>query len=213
MPPSVKAVDELLKGLEQSDPDRAAAAVHPDDQAILRKGMAAETRTALEALAIPPKPLEHEMVEIAKKEADHHVVVADLKLENPLPFSAERVGQSMPDMPKTRPLTMRFRSERLDDGRWAVRLDLPATLARSRFVQDFQDTLRSGDLEKAEAMLAQIPPPPRTAQAQKEADRLEASLRGALKKARDRKQRPGVPPETLGAGAEDEAETPKASAP
>ena len=206
MPPSVKAVDELLKGLETGDVDRAAAAVHPDDRELLRAGMEADTRTALEALAIPPTPIEHEMVEIADKQDDHHVVVADLELENPLPFSAERVGQAMPDMPKTRPLTMRFRSERLEDGRWAVRLDLHATLARSRFVRSFQETLEAGELENAEAMLDQVPPPPTTAQAQEEQDRLEDSLRAALKAARARK-RPGA--ETSGA----ETEGPKASAP
>lgn len=192
MPPSVKVVDELLTGLETEDVERAVNAVHPDDRALLRKGMSASSRTELEALAIPPRPLEHEMVEIADKQADHHVVVADLKLKNPLPFASERMGQEMPDMPKTRPLTLRFRAEKLPNGDWAVRLDLPATLARSQFVQRFQTALDEGRLDDAEAMLSQIPPSPVTPQAQIDADRLAESLLEELESVR-RKAAKGTP--------------------
>lgn len=186
MPPSVRAVDDLLEGIESGDIEQAAAAVHPDDEALLRQGLALRPQQPLahEALAIPQTPLEHELLEISSKMPGAHVVLAELTYKNPLPFASERVGQKLDGMPETRKQKVRFRSEETPAG-WRVRLDLPAVVERSRFVERFQGLLAERRLDDARQLLSAVPPPPDNAQSQKDKDRLVETLQAELAKAVD----------------------------
>lgn len=190
MPPSVQAVDGFLKGLEAMDPEAAARFAHPDDQELVREGVKARSvdPTSQAALALPPTPLDHYIVEIESKSDDgrRHVVRVDLTLKNPLPAMSKRVGQELDGIPETRTLKTRFLSERVAGDRWRVKLDLPATRQRADFVRRFEKELSAGRLEAAEALLSQVPAPPDNAEALQKTDRLLQTLQGELDKVRKR---------------------------
>ncbi|MGF1509052.1 MAG: hypothetical protein ACFB9M_06070 [Myxococcota bacterium] len=186
MPPSVQAVDQLMRGLQSSDVEKAAAAVHPTDRALLRTCMEARERDprSLEALALPPDPLKHHIVEIEQKTDEGHIVLVEMTLKNPLPYASKKIGQELTGFPETRVVRRRFLSEPLGDEIWGVRLDLEATLERARFVQHIQSSLENRDFEEVERALQKVPPPPRTPDAQAGSDRLVDTLRTRLKEAR-----------------------------
>jgi len=188
MPPSVRAVDGFLEGLEARDPDRVARWAHPADRALVKEGLAErrENPTGFLALALPPEPLEHEFIGIAHKSDDgaRHVVQTVLTLKNPLPFASEKVGQPLEGVPETRALRKKFLSVRLDSGDWRVKLDLPAVVARAELVEAFQAALDAGRIAEAEALLDDVPPPPDEPSAVQARDRLAEGLRTELKRAR-----------------------------
>jgi hypothetical protein len=191
MPPSVKVVDELLVGLREDDVERAAAAVHPDDREALRTCMEVRRSnpSSIESLALPAQPLSHHVVEIEKKTDDAHIVLVETTLKNPLPFAGERVGQRLDGIPTTRVMRQRYRSEKVGPESWAVRLDLPATLERARYVQHFQTSLKKGDLEEAARTLDRVPPPPNNPQSVAGQDRLRETLQAQLEEARQKAAR------------------------
>ncbi len=181
-PPSVKAVDTFLTAYANKDADAMAAATWPGDRALVRDCLAAlETSpTSTLALALPPFPLSHEVIEIEDKPAeDRHVVLVRVTMKNPLAYEAKRVGQDLGDFPKTRNQRRRFLSVREGD-RWGVKLDLAAVLRRAEFVAEFTRLLTAKDFAAAEALLAEAPPPPDEANAQLRKDRLVTDLEAEL---------------------------------
>ena len=152
------------------------------DRALVREAMAAPSSTSSLALALPPRPLSHELLEIESKAPGRHVVLTRIEMKNPLPFMSERVGQRL-EIPKTRNRRRRFLSVRSTEGRWGVQLDLAQVVKRTEFVRRFQAMVASGDLTAAEAMLEAVPAPPDEANALSKKDRLADTLREALKDA------------------------------
>lgn len=200
-PPSVRAVDQWLSAYAAGDVETMIANTTPADRALVREAMAAAARskTSSLALALPPQPIRHELLEIEKKSADgrRQVVLCRVTTKNPLPYMSERVGQPL-DIPKTRTRRRRFLSIRGDDGQWGLKLDLERVIARTAFVERFRATLARRDYVAAERLLDEIPAPPDEANAQRRADRLRASLREALAKARR-----GVKPSRTASAAAD----------
>ncbi|MCB9655914.1 MAG: hypothetical protein H6729_17445 [Deltaproteobacteria bacterium] len=183
----MRAVDEWLTAFEANDSATMVANTVSQDQALVADALDALrlSTTATLALALPPRPLSHRMIDIEAKESDdRHRISVEVTLRNPLPFNSERVGQSL-DIPRVRSHLRQFLVVRQDD-RWGVKLDLAATLARARFVDAFEQHLSRAEFDAAEAMLQHIPKPPDEANALKTVDRLETTLRDDLKEARRR---------------------------
>ncbi len=187
-PPSVQAVDRFLTAYANEDVDGMVAATWPGDRALMRDcAEAVKTApTSTLALALPPLPLSHEVVEIEDKpSADRHVVLVRVKMKNPLAYEAKRVGQDLGDFPRTRTQRRRFLSIR-EEGRWGVKLDLAAVMRRAEFVAAFSKLVSAKRFEDAERMLAEVPPSPDEANAQRKKDRLATALEEELADARKR---------------------------
>ena len=182
MPPSVKAVDELLFAFETDDTERAVAAAWSKDRELLRKAMEERKKdpNGKLALLLPPKPVEHEILEIAKKEEGRQVIIAMVRMKNPLPFASERVGQKLPYVPKTRSEHRRFLAIK-EGERWGAKLDLEAIKKRTEFAEQILDLIAKKDLDEAEALLKSAPPPPDEPNAQKK-DRLVEQLQADIAK-------------------------------
>ncbi len=181
-PPSVQAVDRWLTAYADGDVDAMVANTAPADRALVRQAMASPSTTSSLALALPPRPLSHELIEIESKAPGRHVVLTRVEMKNPLPFMSERVGQRL-EIPKTRNRRRRFLSVQASDGPWGVQLDLAQVIKRTAFVRRFQAAVASGDLKGAEAMLDNVPAPPDEANALSKKDRLADTLRQSLKEA------------------------------
>lgn len=213
MPPSVRAVDGLLNGLAGDDPAQAARFVVPQDRPWVERGMRSRQKdpTAPEALALPPRPLRHELLEISSKGPEGHVVLAELTLNNPLPAVSKKLGHELPDFPKTRKLTRRFLSVPHAPGEWGVKLDLAAAHRRAEFVRAFEQALVTKDFSKAQQMLRQVPPPPHNGRKQPKEDRLRTALRAELDRAQQRaaskkksaEEDTDAPPEPEGTNSEE----------
>lgn len=189
-PPSVQAVDRFLTAYGDNDVDAMAAAAWPGDRALVRDCMAAlqTAPTSTLALALPPRPVSHEILEVEDKPAeDRQIVLVMVTMKNPLAYEAKRVGQDLGDFPKTRKQRRRFLAVREGDA-WGVKLDLAAVLRRAEFVERFTRLVSAKDYDGAEALLAEAPPPPDEAEARMRKDRLvpdlEAELAEAMKRAK-----------------------------
>lgn len=132
-PPAVQAVDAWLAGYAKGDVEAVVAQSIDADRALVRAALAEldQVPTGTLAMALPPRPLSHEILEIESKDeaAGRWVVLAKLTLKNPLPYMSERVGHVLPDMPKTREHKRRFLAVRTDAG-WRVKLDLERVAER-----------------------------------------------------------------------------------
>lgn len=189
MPPSVKAVDEFLQGYAAGDVDRVVANTWSGDRALVEAALREQTDNPNGPLAIllPPKPIEHEILEIADKESDtRQVILAMVRMKNPLPYASKRVGQPLPDIPKTRSAHRRFLSIR-EGERWGVKLDLAAVEARARFAERMLDLTSTWKLDEAEALLSKAPPPPDDPNALSNEDRLVEDLRAEIETKRKRR--------------------------
>ena len=182
-PSSVQAVDRWLTAYAAADVETMVAHTAADDREYVRRAMTTDSKTSSLALALPPPPLSHEILEIERKDGPtRHVVLCRVKMKNPLPYMSEKVGQDL-KIPKTRTRRRRFLSVRGPDGRWGVKLDLRQVLARTRFVRDFREALRQRNFVHAEAMLTSVPASPDEANVQSSKDRLAATLAADLRAA------------------------------
>ena len=184
MPPSVRAVDDWLAGYTAGDIEGTAAKSWSGDRELVRAALLEQATDAngATAMLLPPKPIRHEILEIAEKESDdRHVVLAKVTAKNPLPFASERVGQELRDIPKTRTFERRFLAVR-EGETWGVKLDLSAVKARADFAAAFFDALAKKDFDAATAMMPKIPPPPDDPNALHAKDRMIEELQQELKK-------------------------------
>lgn len=196
-PPSVQAVDTWLTAYAAHDVDTMVAHTWSGDKALVRQAMAQlkDSRTATLAIALPPQPTEHELVELEHKEPGRHTVLTIVTMKNPLAYVSKKVGHDLPNVPKTRPERRRFLSIQ-EEGNWGLKLDLAASVARIEFVQAFKRALRARKIDDAQAMLQNVPAPPDEANALTTRDRLTETLTQRLeeKKAKLKKKAAGAPP-------------------
>lgn len=186
MPPPVKAVDDWLTAYEQGDLPKMLANTAEADRSLVEQAITTQTSspTAELALALPTKPIEHEILEIASKADDGEswqVVLVKVTMKNPLPAVSKKVGQKLDGIPETRGQWRKFKAVR-EGERYGVKLDLAAVVKRSEFAAKFMQLLAEGGLNEAERMLANVPAPPDDPNAQKGADRMQDSLRADLEK-------------------------------
>jgi hypothetical protein len=185
MPPSVKAVDDWLIAYAAGDVDGTVAKSASQDRELVKAALLEQASDANgpAAMLLPPKPIRHEILEIAEKESDdRHVVLAKVTAKNPLPFASERVGQVLADIPKSRSFERKFLALR-EGETWVVKLDLPAVKARAEFASAFFEALAKKDFEVARSMLTHVPPPPDDPNALATKDRMSEELQQELKKA------------------------------
>ncbi len=189
-PASVKTVETWLAAYAADDTAKLKDATLPADRELLASCLAITSTAPMsrQALALPPKPLRHEFIDIEKKEgADRQVILVKMELKNPLHYEAKRVGQALPNIPKTRWKRRRFLSVEEGD-RWYVKLDLATVLARAHYAERFLGLLTARRLKEAEAMLESIPERPDDGDARRtKKDNLEAALKLALEKAKKRR--------------------------
>lgn len=184
-PASVEAVHQWLLAYAQDDAEAMMTHTWSQDRALVGQAMAdlRTNPTSTLALALPPRPIEHELVEIENKEAGRHTVLTRIQMKNPLPFVSKKVGQELPNVPKVRSERRRFLS--VQEGEtWGVKLDLEAGLARVAFVSRFERALTRRGLTDAEAMLEAVPTPPDEANALRTRDRLKEALTERLEEVR-----------------------------
>jgi hypothetical protein len=190
-PPSVKVVEGWLTAYAAGDSDAMVASTVEADRPLLEKSLVATSTAPMStlALALPPKPLKHEFIEIEKKEgSDRQVILIKAELKNPLHYEAKRVGQSLPNIPKTRWKRHRYLAVREGDG-WFVKLDLEAMIARQRYAERFSALLGTWKLEEAAAMLDSIPPLPDDGNARRrKRDRLSDTLTEQLEEAKKKRE-------------------------
>ncbi|MCB9652144.1 MAG: hypothetical protein H6730_36915 [Deltaproteobacteria bacterium] len=186
-PPSVVALDQWLDAYGQDDTERMVANTWSGDRPVLREALEAlrTAPTSTLAMALPPRPLSYELVEIETKAPGRQVVLTTITMKNPMAYASERVGHVLPDIPKTRPERRRFLM--IQEGEaWGVKLDLAAAVARVDFAAAFERRLAARDLAGAAKMLEAVPPPPDEANAMKSHDRLAEALQERLQKAEAR---------------------------
>lgn len=192
MPEPVRTVDVWLEAYAADDRARLLEHTVEADRSLLERGLVAlETAsTSTFALAVPPRPLEHEILDVVDKSDGREVIEVMLTLPNPLASTAERVGQNLP-LPETRPLRRRFLSV-LESGQWRVKLDLSAVLQRTELASNALDAIANGDWPRASELLdpADLPPPPDDGNGLADEDRLLEDLRDRLARAKLRVTRP-----------------------
>lgn len=183
-PASVEAVHGWLTAYGAEDVDAMVAHTWSGDRDLVRDAMAA-TRTSTLGMALPPRPLAFELIEIEDKAPGRHTVLARVEMKNPLAYVAEKVGQDLPDVPKRRPEQRRFLS--VQEGEtWGVKLDLAAAVRRVEFAAEVQRLIDRRRFDEAEARLKDVPPPPDEANALKRSDRLSETLQARLARGRTR---------------------------
>jgi hypothetical protein len=214
MPPPVKAVDRWLTAYEQGDLPTMLANTAAADRPWVEKAMATQTSspTSELSLALPAKPIEHEVLEIESKAEDGawQIVLVKVTMKNPLPSSSKKVGQNLEGIPETRSQWRKFKAVKEGES-YGVKLDLAQVVARSEFAAKFMQLLIEGGLNEAERMLASVPPPPDDPNAQKGADRMQDGLRADLEKRK--KLLMAAPPEGAPPPAPASAPAPEGSAP
>lgn len=196
-PPSVQTVDTWLTAYAQGDVETMVAQTWSGDRDLVRTAMAELelSSTTTLAMALPPRPTKHELVELEHKAPGRHTVLTVITMKNPLAFVAKKVGQDLPGVPETRPERRRFLA--VQEGEtWGVKLDLSAALARVQFVRDFERALKAQDLPTAQVMLQEVPAPPDEANALTKRDRLKDTLTQRTEdlKAKLQKKAEGAPP-------------------
>lgn len=186
-PPPVKAADDWLTAYTAGDIPAVLRNTAPADRPLVEaalKAQAEDPRAAL-ALLLPPKPLKHEYLEKSEQGPGRQVILMKLSLKNPLPYAGDKVGQPLPGVPRERGQWRRFLVEK-EGKTWGVRLDLERVRARTVFVERFLDALERRDFDRAQAMLAQVPPLPDVPESKVDTDRLPVVLTAELKNARVR---------------------------
>lgn len=182
-PPAVQTVDAWLAGYAKGDVEAVVAQSVDTDRALVRAGLAEleQVPTGTLAMALPPRPLSHEILEIESKddEAGRWVVLAKLTLKNPLPYMSERVGHVLPEMPKTREHKRRFLAVRTDEG-WRVKLDLERVAERQVIALRLERAFARGALDEARAAIASLPPPPDDGNGTRRSDRLKETFEAEL---------------------------------
>ena len=175
--PSERTVDAWLAAYASNDVERMAMHMVEADRGTLRDviGDLETNATSTLAFSLFARPVSHEIVESTRESPDRNVVTVRVSLENPLPHAAERVGHSLPSVPRIRTIT-RHMLVILEHESWRVKLDLHAILARARFVLGFTRLVDRGALLDAEAMLSAVPRPPDAGDVQRESDRLVETL-------------------------------------
>jgi hypothetical protein len=186
-PAPVGALDRWLTAYTKDDVDAVLANTYSGDRTLLKDALL-ELRhvpTGTLATALPPRPLEHKIVDVESKEDDGRrwIVLVKTKLKNPLPFMSKKVGHLLEDMPKTRDQRRRFLVVD-EDGHWGVKLDLERVVARDAFAARFLGLLDQKKIDEAGALLVHVPPPPDEANALKKSDRLVDALKNELEKAK-----------------------------
>lgn len=179
MPPPVRALDTWLSAYALGDREKLVERTSTSDQALLAKGLAeaAKDPTGTLALALPPRPLDHSILEVVKKGAGRQVISARLVLPNPLPSASERVGQPLPGVPETRPLRRRFLVIEEAEA-WVVKLDLERVVERSRIATEVLGLIAEGRLAEADRRLLEgVPAPPDDGESGPAQDRLLDELR------------------------------------
>lgn len=188
-PPAVVALDQWLLAYRNDEVEKMVAATWSGDRELLRAAMLElrEVPTGTLASSLPPRPLEHEVLDVDSKsdDGDRWVLLAKTTLKNPLPFASEKVGHVLEGMPKTRDQRRKYLLVREGEA-WGVKLDLQRTVERAKFVVAFQNLVARGRFDEAEQLLGKIPESPDEANAQKKTDRLQETLRADLNKARRR---------------------------
>ena len=184
-PPAVTALDQWLTAFEKDDVEHVVERTWSGDREMMRAALTelATVPTGTLAIALPPRPLSHAVIEVESKSDDgsRWTVLVKTTLKNPLPYASERVGHVLENMLKTRDQQRRYFL--IDEGgSWGVKLDLARTIERAKFVGEFQKKLSARDYDAAEKMLENVPPPPDEANAQKKADRLIDTLKSELEK-------------------------------
>lgn len=188
MPPPVETVDAWLDAYAAGDDARVLALTVEADRPLLERALAAlETApTSTLALSLPPRPVEHEIVEIAKKADGRQVIATRLDVKNPLPSASRRIGQELPGVPETRTLRRGFLAVGAGD-RWRVKLDLERVVTRAELAAEVLGLIATGRLDAAEARLGgAFPPPPDDGDHQSSADRLVAELERRIEAMRAR---------------------------
>ncbi len=184
MPPSVKSVDDWLTEYAAGDVGKTVAQTWSGDRALVQAALEEQAKdpNGPLALLLPPKPISHEISDLLAKESDdRHVVLAMVTMKNPLPFASERVGGSLPNIPRTRTEARRFLAVR-EGERWGVKLDLARVKARADFAEQVLDALSRRQLDTARALLEHVPPPPDDPNALTTRDRMVDELTKALEK-------------------------------
>jgi hypothetical protein len=196
-PPAVIAVDEWLDGYAAGDAERVVSHTYSEDRELVRAALEQlkTVSTGTLALALPPQPLSHQIVEIESKDNDRGrwIILTKTTLKNPLAVTSKRVGNELQDMPMTRDQRRRFLVIK-EGEQWGIKLDLRRVVARDEFVARFEQQVDAHQLDAAEAMLAAVPPPPDEANALHKSDRLVESLRERLAKARKPATNTGASP-------------------
>lgn len=197
MPPPARVVDEWLAGFAAGDSQRVLAATRPEDRELLGAALAEleHTPTGTLAMSLPPRPVSHELVEVESKDdaRGRWVIATKMTLKNPLPYVSKRVGQLLDDIPKTREQRRRFLVVRTGT-EWGVQLDLARVRERFLYASRFASLLDREAYAEAEAMLAELPPPPDEANALAKTDRLGEVLALELAKAKKATGQGAAPP-------------------
>lgn len=161
MPPPVRTVDLWLQAYAEDDRPRLEQLTVPDDRLYLSAALDANRDDILSG-TLPTRPLSYEIDEIIEKQPQRWIVALKLRVPNPLPFSAERIGESLSGIPETRIARQRLLVVRLPGSdQWGVQLDLEQVVKRARYGEEVLKLLGDGALARAGAMLAEgVPAPP-----------------------------------------------------
>lgn len=189
MPAPVKAVDRWLDAYAVMDRATLLTITAPADRALLEQGLDALGQTPVPAIghALPERPVDHAIVEVADKAPGRWIVATKLTVPNPLPFTSKKVGQELPGVPETRPLKRRFLAVEVDGG-WVVKLDLARVVARAELSDALLGMIGEGRLDEAERRLeAGPPPPPDDGNGKPGEDRLVEELSRRIAGARERR--------------------------
>lgn len=185
VPPPRRAVDAWLTAYTAGDRPTMLAHTATADRALVAAALTAQAEdpTASLALALPPRPLSHEVLDREQGGDDRQIFLTRLVLKNPLPYAGEKVGQPLPQIPRTRGQWRRFLLVR-EGKAWRVSLDLKRVMERTAFVTRFLGALERRDFDEAEALLRSVPPPPDVPESQVNKDRLPRVLGAELASAR-----------------------------
>ncbi len=189
MPPPVAAVDRWLSAFAEDDRDAVVAWTAEADRPLMAAALSAraDAPTSTKSLALPPRPLDHRIEEIAARAPGRQVVSVQMTVKNPLPSASQRVGQVLPGVPETRPLRRRFLAVEEKDG-WRVKLDLARVLERAAVAEALLEAIGRGALEEVESRLAsELPAPPDDGDGQPDRDRLRDEIEARLRRARTAK--------------------------
>ncbi|MEL6183685.1 MAG: hypothetical protein AAFU79_03605 [Myxococcota bacterium] len=161
MPAPIRAADTWLTAYAAGEGDPMLAATVPEDRTALEAALRAPP-TSRVALALPPRPVEHRIIEVADRGPDWQIVALELTIENPLPSASRKIGAPMAGIPETRSVRQRLRVENYGGDAWGVKLDLDQVLKRARFAEELLLLIAEGQLTEVRARLeSEIPEPPR----------------------------------------------------
>lgn len=159
MPPPIRAAELWLTAYAAGDEAQLMAVTVPDDRDPLQRALRAPNTSRI-ALALPPRPVEHRIIEVADRGQGWQILALELTVANPLPSASRKIGAPMRGIPETRSVRHRLRLEEVS-GAWGVRLDLAQVLLRARFSEELLLLIADGYLAEARRRLAaSLPAPP-----------------------------------------------------